>query len=462
MVLRTNARASASETQHETAPPIFILTAARSGSTLLRHLLNNHPAVACPAETNLAGALSLIATACRVLNFEPRSGREEDGRDGKELAIPGSFDMADSVELAASTQSACRTVGKLLLGQYAARHNKSRWCDKSLTSARVAELLFAVYPEAQFICLYRHPLDSIASLIEATPYWCDSYGLGEYFAREPQNRIEACGRYWLDNTRAVHAFQTRHPGACLGVRYEALVGSPADQVNRVLRFLRLDGDAAELLLSAATASRAQTRGDHKLQYRDAIDESSVGRGWVIPVHTCSKRLRAELAELATRLGYDDIRVAANRIVWRGTARSRVAEEQCRSMDELFELRMMPRMREMSAGALAELKIASLRRCVIRVIDWSECFDVEFARGHIERRPWSRVENAAKAKRDVLASDCRTLLGIANREINLGTALRLGSVRFLPSGADDVAYAGRGASDSIRREDTLDALLALLT
>ena len=36
--------------------PVFILTGSRSGSTLLRFILDTHPDLACPPETNFTGA----------------------------------------------------------------------------------------------------------------------------------------------------------------------------------------------------------------------------------------------------------------------------------------------------------------------------------------------------------------------------------------------------------------------
>src|SRR5260370_37695672 len=46
----------------EMAPPVFVLCCARSGSTLLRLILDTHPAVACPPELHLG-------RACRDLRW---------------------------------------------------------------------------------------------------------------------------------------------------------------------------------------------------------------------------------------------------------------------------------------------------------------------------------------------------------------------------------------------------------
>jgi hypothetical protein len=54
-----------------------------------------------------------------------------------------------------------------MTGSYLARRGKKRYCDKSLGTARFAELLLRVYPQARFLCLCRHPMDVIASGLEA-------------------------------------------------------------------------------------------------------------------------------------------------------------------------------------------------------------------------------------------------------------------------------------------------------
>jgi len=41
--------------------PIFILSAARSGSTLLRYILDHHPEIACPPESNLSVAAEAMS-----------------------------------------------------------------------------------------------------------------------------------------------------------------------------------------------------------------------------------------------------------------------------------------------------------------------------------------------------------------------------------------------------------------
>ena len=54
-----------------TAEPIFIVCNARSGSTLLRYLLDVHPDIACPSET----AIAAISNQLMWLHVQTVSGR---------------------------------------------------------------------------------------------------------------------------------------------------------------------------------------------------------------------------------------------------------------------------------------------------------------------------------------------------------------------------------------------------
>src|SRR5262245_4964026 len=51
--------------------PVFGLTASRSGSTLLRFILDSHPDFACPPETSIAAAAGSLV---RAWDFLERAG----------------------------------------------------------------------------------------------------------------------------------------------------------------------------------------------------------------------------------------------------------------------------------------------------------------------------------------------------------------------------------------------------
>ena len=62
--------------------PVFVLCAGRSGSTLLRFLLDAHPDLACPPETRLPWLARQLATAWTVIEDAGPSGQSANGISG--------------------------------------------------------------------------------------------------------------------------------------------------------------------------------------------------------------------------------------------------------------------------------------------------------------------------------------------------------------------------------------------
>jgi hypothetical protein len=103
-----------------------------------------------------------------------------------------------------------------MVGSYLARRGKKRYCDKSLGTAGYAELLLRVYPQARFICLYRHPMDVIASGVEACPWGLNGYGFEPYIAAIPGNALMALANFWADNVQTTLVVEERFADKCVG------------------------------------------------------------------------------------------------------------------------------------------------------------------------------------------------------------------------------------------------------
>ena len=204
--------------------PVFVLCAGRSGSTLLRFLLDAHPDLACPPETRLPWLARQLATAWTVIEDAGPTGQSANG------------DSADAAISAPVAEGLRRSLDPMMTS-YLRRRGKRRYCDKSLGAAQHAGLLLRIWPDARFICLYRHPMDVIASGIEASPWGLTSYGFEPYVGSPPDNNVAALARYWLDYTTSIVAAEERFTDRCLPVRYEDLVTDPDGQIARILEFI---------------------------------------------------------------------------------------------------------------------------------------------------------------------------------------------------------------------------------
>jgi hypothetical protein len=265
--------------------PIIVLTAARSGSTLLRFILDTHPDIACSPETGLGGVCTHLTRFLGVL-------------DGLGIsAQPGQ---------GAITADAEATIIQLLnesYGRYLGGRGKRRWCDKSLDNVHHADLLATLFPRAQFICLSRHCMDVIASGVEACAWGLHGFGFDPYSAQYPGNDVAAIAAYWAESTMAILQFEKDYPDRCHHVRYEDLVADPEGMAADIFKFLgerEIPGITEECFRADHEATGP---GDEKIWFTGKVEDKSVGRGVTVPVEMLLSPMRAHINGLLQELGY---------------------------------------------------------------------------------------------------------------------------------------------------------------
>jgi protein-tyrosine sulfotransferase len=269
------------------ADPVFVLCMARSGSTLLRFLLDAHPELACPPETSLPALCGQLAVVWSLIEGAPLSANRGDAPPQvPDAAIAGIRRMLDE-----------------MTGGYLARRGKKRFCDKSLGSALTADLLLRIYPEARFVCLYRHPMDMIRSGLDACPWGLNGYGFEAYAGSSPGNAVLALARYWLDHATAIATVEEQYPDQCHRLRYEDLVTGPEEVAAGLCDFLGA-GPAPGITKYCFTGEREQFGpADYKIWATSAITGDSVGSGESVPVGLIPPPIVAAINELADRLDY---------------------------------------------------------------------------------------------------------------------------------------------------------------
>lgn len=273
-------------TSPEPACPAFILSTERSGSTLLRWLLDAHPEIASPGEV-LLGRLcfDLFITLSRTVCAPAAAPRDADDRRAANYA----------------TLARVRTIVDGIMREYADARGKRVWCDKTPHNLAYLTVLVETFPDARYVCLYRDGLDVAHSCLEVSR---DGFmaELADYVRRSPHDLVGAMLDSWCDKTELLLKMQLHHPAICRRVRYEDLVARPTEVLPPLLEFLGVAWDPA-LVERAFAVRHDDGGGDQLIKQTSGIERDRVGRGRELDIAKLGPAQRARVASLLRTLGY---------------------------------------------------------------------------------------------------------------------------------------------------------------
>jgi hypothetical protein len=208
-------------------PPVIVLGVRRSGTTLLRVMLDRSPALAVPDESYFVPQLARRHRG----TVDPPSFVDDLRR------LPTLVEWGLSPELVARRLRAGMTTGEALSAvfeAYAAERGKLRWGDKTPLYMQHLPLLERLFPEARFVHLVRDGRDAALSFL-SVPAGIMTAGWGH-----PRDAAGFASQ-WVTEVRAARDLGARvGPGRYLELRYEALVADPAAELRRVCAFAGLD------------------------------------------------------------------------------------------------------------------------------------------------------------------------------------------------------------------------------
>jgi Sulfotransferase family len=403
--------------------PVVVLTGARSGSTLLRYILDTHPDLACPPETNIVKICAQFAGAFGVTG-------EYAGDDLPPPARAGIQAMVDA-----------------LFGDHLRRRDRLRWCDKSLGTAPVAEWLLKLYPKTTFICLYRHGMDVVHSGLEACPWGLTGYGFEQFAGARGANSVSSLVAYWIEHTRRILEFERAHGDRCVRVYYEWLVEDPETVASEVFSAIGVEQAPGITGRCFGTTTRPIGPGDHKIGATGKITADSVGRGVRVPVGLIPPPQLSLLNHLLTELDYTPVddawqRSACPPALLRGDAADRAAARlngHARSLGDQVARTLL----EKIGAVVQERATAGLPRALSSAVpamaDESGTFKLVayHADEHRTARCW-RVDPAegtitpvdVDAEADwMVTGDVETWLAVLADRANMGTCVRSGALRY---------------------------------
>lgn len=275
-------------------PGVLILGCPRSGTTLLRRLLDSHPEISCPGET------FLFRGCARFLEYDTISGGFPYGVTG---ALEGlGFEESD-------IKNRLRDFATSFYEDITCKENKSMWVAKTAVDSFYLpqiEYLFAnEEDDFKFICVLRHGMDTVCSLKEFSDD-LQSYitELHEYI-REYQQPYEAFAYAWADVTTMILDFADKYPDRCHIVKYEELIASPDKKLKEITDFLSCNKHSkkAEEILKNMNVGGI---GDWKSFKKTKIEKSSMSR-WENDLPASTAGMIAPIINpVLERAGYDTV------------------------------------------------------------------------------------------------------------------------------------------------------------
>ena len=253
--------------------PIVIGGSHRSGTTLLRRLLNGHSRIFCPPEIKFHKDL---------LGQFPDDPLAH-GRLGSSMRALG---LPTAIWLDEFGKALCRCY------DLAARNaGKTRWADKNPENALNAphwdRLLGG---RMAFVLVVRHPLDVIASMAEI--------GMNKVVPLDIVGRAT----HVRDYIGAGLAFADDQGGRSIIVRYERLVTEPQDALKELMFFLGEEYEHA-MIANLVAGNHGEGLEDPKAKQHTNVSSGHVGR-WRRDLSAEEVRLaKPVLASIFQRLDY---------------------------------------------------------------------------------------------------------------------------------------------------------------
>jgi len=192
--------------------PIFIIGCQRSGTSLLRRIMDSHSNIACPPETNFILPLAMLLEDVKAMA----------GFDSMGYAKP-------QVE---------KTLAQFISSffeEYASLQGKRRWADKTPQYVDCLPQLGHLFgPSARFIMIIRHGLDVAFSLSDAHRHY---RVIDPYVAGAGGKVAVGAGVFWAQQNEKMEEFRASSPDICFRLRYEDLTSHPEPTLRSLFAFL---------------------------------------------------------------------------------------------------------------------------------------------------------------------------------------------------------------------------------
>lgn len=259
--------------------PIFVIGNPRSGTTLLRLILDSHSQIVIPPECGFAVWWHKdykTWTAADAIAHHRRAAFINDLKSSTKIEGWGlDFEQLDQ-KIQQEIPVDYATLVDLIYRNYAQQKNDPAtiWGDKNNFHINHIDILHALFPKARYVFIVRDGRDVACSYKELNRRQIQS----KYAPNLPDD-IEAIATEWSQNNKeALNALNSIGQGTYTTVRYEDMVSHPGETIQQLVDFLSLPFEGAMLKFFL---KRNNHEPEEYLQWkektRQAITNSQVGR-----------------------------------------------------------------------------------------------------------------------------------------------------------------------------------------
>ncbi|MBB1022944.1 MULTISPECIES: sulfotransferase family protein [unclassified Dietzia] len=254
--------------------PKFVLSPYRSGTTLLRYCLDSHPAIAVPPETDYLAHLGAL-----LLEEASSKGLQDLGYDAE------------------ARREAVGGFGRAFLDTYASSKSKPEWIDKSPRYAECPLAIDALYPNARYAIMHRHPLDQVFSFTKGGRYIPSA--LANQELEEGTNLVLAAANYWSRVSSSLASFAVAVDSRATTIFYEDLCDFPRETLRSALEGFRVEWDESVLNYHLHDHDLGREAG----RVQGTVGFSKSSKAWESWPTGLVDEVWGSVSETAERLGY---------------------------------------------------------------------------------------------------------------------------------------------------------------
>jgi hypothetical protein len=270
--------------------PIFIIGLNRSGTTLLRLMLDAHSRIAIPNESHFflryykrRAELADLREPDRRLALVEQILTERYVQRWDRTLTPGDIDLEQCTSLE-------ETIRQIYLA-YARAFGKDLWGDKTPEYSTEAHILNRMFPDGRFIHLIRDGRDVALSIIQR------KWG--------PNDFVTAM-RTWAEDVTWTRKMLAMLPeDRCVELRFEDLITRPEVELRRVTEFLGVAFE--EQMLRYSEGAEEKVGGNIRTKIHGHLSKpplATQGLKWMRTLSAADQAVAHELAgETLAELGY---------------------------------------------------------------------------------------------------------------------------------------------------------------